>query len=533
MEKLHGLDTSLLQFLKRRESYPHKPSEVRHIQTHISHVFMVPPYVYKIKKPVNFEFLDYSTLEKRKKLCHREVELNRRLCDGVYLKVVAIAKNDDTYQFVEEDERPESTVEYAVKMNQLDEEYFLHTYIDEGTLTKEHLDRVADKLAAFYLDQEPNPKIEKWGQIENIRVNTDENFNQTKDFVGKTIDENAYAAIKHFTNAYFEKNEELFKRRIKTRRIVDGHGDLHLEHIHITPEQVRIYDCIEFNDRFRYGDLAADLAYLAMDLDFNDCWQEEHYFINRMSAKLEDPDLLQIIDFYKCYRAYVKGKVKSMQSVEEEVEPEDRKKAASLASRYFYLSLRYAMIGSKPSVIIFMGRVGTGKSTLAEYLKERLNVEYFSSDRIRKTLAGVPLTQRVSEEERDSLYSSEMSKRTYDTLMDRAVQSVTNGKSVILDATFSRKEGRKKLVRALDEQDVDYCFIEIQASDETIKERLESRQNKKVVSDARLEDFDKLNQNYTPPQEIPEEHSLAVNSEQSIKKTIGKVYLALTDRNIN
>lgn len=533
MEKSHGLDATLLQFFKRSESYPHKPKEVRHIQTHISHVFMVPPYVYKIKKPVNFDFLDYSTLEKRQTFCHREVELNRRLCDGVYLGVVAIAKKGDTYQFVAEDEAPESVVEYAVKMKQLADEYFLHTYIDRGTLKKEHLDRVADKLAAFYLEQTSDPQIEKWGRIENIRVNTDENFNQTRDFTGETIQENAYEAIKYFTNKYFEKNQELFERRIAEERIVDGHGDLHLEHIHITPERVRIYDCIEFNDRFRYGDLAADLAYLAMDLDFNDCWREGRYFVDQMSMKLDDRDLLRIIDFYKCYRAYVKGKVKSMQSVEEEVDPKDRQTAASLARRYFDLSLRYALVGSKPVVIILMGRVGTGKSTLAGYLEEKLKVEYFSSDRIRKTMAGVPLTKRVSRKERQALYSSGMSKRTYEALMDRAIQSVADGKSVILDATFSRKEGRRKLTEALDrQQQVDYCFVEVRASDKTIKERLESRQNKKAISDARLEDFDQLNERYDPPSEIPEKHLITVDSEQAIERSLGQLYRSLIKRKI-
>ncbi|MGD8428185.1 MAG: hypothetical protein PVH63_11160, partial [Balneolaceae bacterium] len=171
MKKSHGLNSDLLRFLAEAGSYPHKPEQVEHIQTHISHVFMVPPFVYKIKKPVNFGFLDYSTLKKRHEFCRREVELNRRLCDGVYLGVVAIVKENEKFKFVPENEAPDSVFEYAVKMRQLSEEHFLHSLIKEGKLDRQHLDRVADKLADFYRQQKPENEILKWGRIENVRVN--------------------------------------------------------------------------------------------------------------------------------------------------------------------------------------------------------------------------------------------------------------------------------------------------------------------------------------------------------------------------
>lgn len=533
MQKSHGLDSGLLEFLGRRESYPHHPNTVKHIQTHISHVFMVPPLVYKIKKPVDFEFLDYSSLEKRRRLCHREVELNRRLCEGVYLGVVAIVKEEGHYRFTDEN-KTKSVVEYAVRMRELSEEHFLHHYIDEGTLSSDHLDRVAKKLTDFYMNQEIDENIAKWGRIENIRVNTDENFRQTKEFIDQTIEQHTFDAIQTFTNQYYEKHDTLFAQRIEDGRIVDGHGDLHLEHIHITPDQVRIYDCIEFNDRFRYGDLAADLAYLAMDLDFNDCWQQGRYFIDRMSRELDDSDLLQIIDFYKCYRAYVKGKVKSLQSAEEEVEPEERAQAADLAGRYFNLSLRYALLGSKPVVLVFMGRVGTGKSTLAKQIAEKLNLAYFSSDCIRKEMAGVPLTKRVSSSEREKLYSAEMSEKTYDKIRKKAVQKIEEGESVILDATFSHKAGRQKLVTQLEGTNGDYCFVEIQASNKVIKDRLMARQAQEdVISDARLEDFEMLNEKYNPPCELAGDRLIEIDSERAVGESTCQLYEKLVARHIN
>lgn len=528
------LNTNLdevLDFLKKPESYPHKTDNIEHIQTHISHVFIAPPFVYKLKKPVDFGFLDYSTLEKRHELCEREVTLNRRLCEGIYIGIVSIVRQGSQLVLEPQDDSGE-VVEYAVKMRKLPEEYFLHRYIEEDRLTNEHLDRVADTLAEFYNAQNPDEEVLKWGKIEKVRYNTDENFNQTEEFIGQTIDANSFKAIRQFTNRYYEEHSDLFENRVEEKRIVDGHGDLHLDHIHITSQQVRIYDCIEFNERFRYGDLAVDLAYLAMDLDFADHWQAERYFIDQMAEKLDDPDLHRIIDFYKCYRAYVKGKVKSLQSTEEEVSKEERKEAAELARRYFNLALRYALLGSQPAALLFMGRVGTGKSTLSEHFADKLNIDRFSSDIIRKTIAGLPLKKRTPESQRDELYTYEMSRKTYGKLLEEAENKVKQGRSVILDATFSNKEDRIQLAERLEDIGCNYLFVESVASDETIIKRLKKRQKMKVVSDARHEDFEKLSGAYSPPDKIDTDHLVRVNTERPLKKTLESLYSALIEINI-
>ncbi len=527
------MDSRLITFFQKKNAYPHHPEMVEHVQTHISHVFLAPPYVYKFKKSVDFGFLDYSSLEKRKEYCHREVELNRRLSDDIYLGVVSVIEEDDSFRISDDLLQSDSVVEYAVMMKQLAEEYFLHSYLESGTLTNSHLDRVADKLAEFYNNQQPDEQVLQYGQIESIKVNTDENFEQTKAFIGKTIDSNTFRAIQYFTNKYFERRKELFERRIAQKRIVDGHGDLHLEHIHITPEKVQIYDCIEFNDRFRYGDLAADLAFLAMDLDFNNCWQEERYFIDQMAQKLDDPDLLEITDFYKCYRAYVKGKVKSLQSGEEEVPQADREKAEQTALAYFDLSLRYALLGSKPIVLIFMGGVGTGKTTLAKHFEQKFNIHRFSSDHIRKSMAGVDLQKRTPAEKRDELYTPSISEQTYQTLFDKMEQHAGKGKSVILDATFSSRMSREKLLQEFQELEVHYLFVEAKAPDEVVKSRLNQRdQQDDVVSDARLEDFEILKKRYSPPSEIADENIISIQTDQPVEETIRTLYFELADRNI-
>lgn len=523
------IDQSLLDFLNNPDSYPHVPEEVTHIQTHISHVFIAGSLVYKIKKPVNFEFLDYSTLEKRKYFCRREIELNRRLCEDVYLEVIPVSRNKE--EFILGEKEGCQVIEYAVKMKRLSEEHFLHTYIRDNTLNRQHLDRVADKLTDFYRKQEPDEHILEFGQIKNIKFNTDENFNQTEQFIGETIEKPAYNAIKVFTNKYYQQHQDLFQQRIDERRIVDGHGDLHLEHIHITPEKVRIYDCIEFNERFRYGDLASDLAYLAMDLDFNGKSKEERYFTDQMAAKLDDPDLLRIIDFYKCYRAYVKGKVKSLQSGEEEVAEEDRRKSAETAGHYFNLSLRYALLGSQPFVLIFMGQVGTGKSTLSKHLEEKLNTPRFSSDRIRKTMAGLPLYKRTPPAKRKEIYSAEISDEIYEKLFEKAEEQIKEGGSAILDATYSSRSRREDLIKMLETQKANYFFIEANASDSLIRERLKSRnKDSRVTSDARAEDFEKISGAYHPPREINPRHLVRIETNRSLPDTVEELFMKLIEK---
>ncbi len=419
-------------------------------------------------------------------------------------------------------------------MKRLDEQFFLPSFIGQGALKLRQLDRVADKLSTFYNKQEPEEDILKWGAIENVRYNTDENFSQTESFIGETIDENSFKAIRKYTNRYYDRFSFLFNRRIEEKRIVDGHGDLHLEHIHITPDKVRIYDCIEFNDRFRYGDTAADLAYLAMDLDFAGFRKEERYFLDKMAQRLNDPDLLIHVDFYKCYRAYVKGKVKSIQATEEEVGEEEREKARWKARSYFDLSLRYALLGSHPTVLMFMGRIATGKSTLAKSLSSQLNIEYFSSDRIRKSLKGLPLDERTDASQRNELYSRSMTRETYNKLSEKAREYVASQNSVILDATYSKEENRKRLVNQLNTLDASFYFIEAQAPDELITERLKERERKEgVISDARLEDFEKIDQKYQAPQEISSQNLIEIDTSQSLEESLAGLYQKLIKSNLD
>ncbi len=518
---------AVLEFLLDPCSYPHHPQRVRMLQTHSSWVFIAGEFVYKVKKPVNFGFLDFSTLEKRKHFCHREVDLNRRLCRDVYLGVVPISRRADHLVFGPGDE----VAEYAVQMRRLPDRYFMLRLLERDELGMVEIDRIVSTLERFYRTQRPGAEISAWGRVAKLRISTDENFRQTVDFLGQTISRPAFEAIRSYNTGFYRRCAPLFTKRVRERRILDCHGDLHMDHIHIEPERLTIYDCIEFNDRFRHIDVASDVAFLAMDFDFHRRPDLSRYFSTKMSVALDDSGMLRLLDFYKCYRAYVRGKVESFQQAAPGLPDAERRKIRAIARRYFRLALRYAISGSRPMVIAVMGRVASGKSTLARSLSEELGWKFFSSDRIRKELAGVSLYVRGDEKERRRLYTKTMTNKTYDALERHATHQLGQHRGVILDATFGHRRRRMELCKVLGELKVDYCFIESRASVTTMKRRLAARaRSSHEISDARLEDYAKLDQGYEPPGELPRQHFVAVKTARTIEAVLATTLKALAQR---
>lgn len=487
----------ILAFLTSPASYPHAPPEVRSIQTHISWVFIAPPFVFKVKKPVNLGFLDFSTLEKRRHFCQRELELNRRLCPDVYLEVVPINARGSDISF----QSTGKPVEYALKMKQLPSGSFLNELLGKELVAETEINRVISCLRAFYEAQVPSQEIEQWGEPERLKISTDENFAQVEAFVGKTISPAAFETIRHFTNSFYAANERLFRERMEEHRIRDCHGDLHLDHVHITPDATTIFDCVEFNDRLRFIDIANDLAFLAMDFDFEGKRELGTLFLRNASREFGDPGLLEVADFYKCYRAVVRGKVESIQTTS--TEPSAAEEHGKRAMRYFRLALRYAVAGSQPLVLVVMGTVGTGKSTVAKQLGSELDWPVLSSDRIRKTLAGVPLTERTAPDLRELVYSERMTDRTYEELLKKGLAAVAMQGGAILDATFSSRAKRDYLLHACARAGVPVQVIELEAKQDDSASRLKARdENSSEVSDARLEDVEILTAAYEPPLEL-------------------------------
>jgi uncharacterized protein len=514
----------LIGFLESPPSYPHRPADVRVIQTHISWVFIASPFVFKVKKPLNLGFLDFSTLEKRRHFCQRELELNRRLAPEIYLDVVPIYKTDSGFSFKADGQ----ITEYAVKMRELPHGGFLSELLVKGLVGATEVSRVISTLHRFYESEIPTPEIEEWGTPEKLKISTDENFAQVKPFVGKTISPAAFEAIRHYTNQFCIANKKLFFERIQQHRILDCHGDLHLDHIHLTPEATTIFDCIEFNDRFRFIDIANDLAFLAMDFDFEGRRDLGNLLLRNAVREFGDDGLLKIADFYKCYRAFVRGKVESIQAFEPETtKPEEY---AKHAIRYFRLALRYAVAGSRRLMLVVMGRVGTGKTSVARELGRELDWPVFSSDEIRKTLVGIPLTERTPQERRHEVYSPQMTKRTYQKLLDNSVAAVATRAGIILDATFSTRALRQFLCERCVEANVRLQTVELDVDPEETRKRLKTRDHKIAeISDARLDDVEKLNAAYEPPSELAPD-LIRISATGPVADTVKAVLLQLAEK---
>jgi aminoglycoside phosphotransferase family enzyme len=322
--------------LLKSQAYPHKPQKVELVQTQMSFIFLTGEYVYKIKKPVNLGYLDYTTLEKRHFFCHQELELNRRLCPDAYLAVVPIVEEKGELRI----ERQGKAIEYAVKIKQLPQNRMMDVLLPRGQVTLEMVARVAEKLMVFHQKAETSQKIAAFGRLDVIRQNTDENFAQTEKYIGLTIPKAKYERIKGYTDNFIKSNAGLFDKRVREGKIRDCHGDLHAAHVCFT-DDICIYDCIEFNDRFRYSDVASELAFLAMDLDRYQQAGLSRHLVNTYVELGRDEELLKLLNFYKCYRAYVRGKVESFKLDDPYIPEEEKAKALTAAQSYFELAESY------------------------------------------------------------------------------------------------------------------------------------------------------------------------------------------------
>jgi len=328
----------IIEDLQHPEALPDKTGSVTVIQTHISIVFVGDAFVYKVKKPVNFGFLDFETLEKRRYYCHREVELNSRLSKDLYLGVLPVTLQGTAHTLRK---TGGEAVEYAVRMKRIPDEKLMKSVFAKNAVTDSHLKQIAEVVARFHGSAERSPEIDAFGTAERFRVNTDENFDQVARYIGITITEQQFRALKAWTENFYQSNRGLFLDRIAQGRIRDCHGDLHMEHICLT-EDLPIFDCIEFNDRFRYSDTIADIAFLLMDLEYHggDALARTLWTYYKDLAR-EGDEVDPLLTFYKVYRAFVRGKVNGFQVDDAAIGEKEKEAAVARAKEYFELATSY------------------------------------------------------------------------------------------------------------------------------------------------------------------------------------------------
>jgi hypothetical protein len=444
-----------------------------------------------LKKPVDFGFLDYTSLEKRRRACEAEVSLNRRLCPGIYLKVQPV---------VEVDGRPRLSdagriIDYGVLMKRLPDDRMLDKMVANHVVTEAIIDRIVERLSDFHRDARRGPDVDLYGSPELIRHNWEENFTQTAPYLGCTITASDFALIRHWISARFVAFDELLRKRVRDGAICDGHGDLRSESICIT-DGICIFDCIEFNERFRCGDVASEVAFLAMDLDARGRPDLGYYFSECYEARASDGELFTLLPFYRCYRAFVRGKVLSFRLDQPEFNDAQQRDAVLRAKNYFSLARRYATPLNNETVIAVIGLSGTGKTSLARAIAGELGLRVVSSDATRKSLFG---DTKESFEYGEGIYNTEANDLTYKTLIDKGRAFLKEAGGVILDATFQRAADRTAAQDMADELGANWRIIECQLSPDLVRSRLDERGvQRDGLSDATWETYLRQRQSFEP-----------------------------------
>ncbi len=479
--------------------YPEGTTRVDVVQTHISYIFLTDHHAYKVKKPVNFGFLDYTSREQRRTMCEREVALNRRLCPDTYLGVVDIVDGDGRLTIGGSG----APIEHAVRMLRLPAERMLRSVLDRGEGNGAIFSEIAGTLATFHGAAETTPEIQAMKGLAGVTFNCEENFEQTERYVGTLLPGELFELIRTSTRLFLRRRASLFEERARRGRVRDGHGDLHLDSICVT-DPIRIFDCIEFNERFRYQDVAEEVAFLAMDLEFHGYPSYAAAFVDAYVADSGDAELRELLDFYKAYRAYVRAKVSSFQTDDPRIGDAEKAHLRATATRYYELAGRYARAFNPQLLVMTCGLTGSGKSTVARRLGERFALEVVRSDVVRKELLGLDPYERKWDAFGAGAYTREITERTYRVMAERAEALLATGASVVLDGCFTLRSQREAAVELARRSGVPLLVLECQAPESVVRERLEGRANKgRAVSDGRWEIYHRQAASFEPPAEVP------------------------------
>ncbi|NJM71645.1 MAG: AAA family ATPase [Scytonema sp. RU_4_4] len=458
----------LIQQMLQPEFYPHQVKEpIQLVQTHISYVLLTGDYAYKVKKPMNFGFLDFSTLEKRGHFCQEELRLNQRGAAELYLEVFPVTQVGEQYKLGGTGE----PVEYVLKMLQFPQETLFSKMFEQGQLNEGLVEELG-RVVAEYHDTKTvtNDYIRSFGEVEQVRAAFDENYEQTEKYIGGPQTQKQFEETKQDTDKFFAEHGELFKKRIQNNYIRECHGDLHLGNICLWKDKIWLFDCIEFNELFRFVDVMFDVAYAVMDLEGQQRPDLSNAYLNTYLEVTGDWEGLQVLPIYLSRQSYVRAKVTSFllddPSVPSSVKEEVTKKAAN----YYKQAWEY----TKPRqgrLILMSGLSGSGKSTTARHLARQVGAIHVRSDAVRKHLAGIPLMERGG----DDLYTDEMTQKTYARLLELGILLAKEGYVVILDAKYDRQHLREEAIAAAVEHQLPLQIISCTAPSEVLQQRLNDR----------------------------------------------------------
>jgi len=514
----------ILKSLMKPDAYPEPTSRVELVQTHVSYIFLTDSHAYKVKKPVDFGFLNFSSIDRRRFYCNEEVRLNRRLCTDVYEGVVELRETPAGAAF----HGTGPVIDYAVKMRRLPADGMLDRLVDTGQASSVLIRRVASIIARFHRDAATSPAISDYGRLERIMYNWQENFEQTVPFEGSTLPAPERMAIKEWIEGFAADNSDLFQMRVDSGLIRECDGDIHLENICVDGNEICIFDCIEFNERFRCSDTAADIAFLLMDLDYHGRHDLAEAALDEYLAVSNDREAVALIDFYRIYRAFVRGKVESFRMNDVGIAPEERSVARLRAIRYFRLARGYLERRVLPSTLfITCGLMGSGKSTLAGQLAFELGLPVRSSDETRKQRAGLPADQPNRDGFGQGLYSSPVTDETYADLLRWADGQLINRQSIIIDAAFIDKNRRRPFADLARRHSACFCILYLTCGEQETRRRLQQREtDSSSISDGRNELLADQSRLFEPP-DSTEGMLLTLNSTHPAEELTSEIYRGL------
>lgn len=456
----------LLAALQNPAIYAHPVDHVEMLETHISWVLLCGDYAYKIKKPLDLGFLNFSTLEKRRYYCQEELRLNTRLALEIYLAVVAITGSLKHPAI----DAPGPVIDYAVKMRRFEQQNLFINRLRAGTLTTGLLDQLALLVANFH-GQSPSAGLDTpFGTPETILTPVMENFQQ----IGEAVDPSTQSRLEWLQQWSTAKHRSLtavFLQRRKAGHIRECHGDLHLGNIVAFRGQATPFDGIEFNASLRWIDVISDMAFLVMDLDDHHRSDLAFRVLNAYLERTGDYAGLVLLRFYLVYRALVRAKVAGIRLQQAGETPE----LVTELRNYLDLANAYSK-PPEPRLILCHGLSGSGKTTVSQKLLEALPAIRIRSDVERKRLHRLQPEQRSESGLDQGLYAEQATHRTYSRLMQLAGTVIDAGFSVIVDATFLRQKQRRPFIEMAREKRIPLHIVHCQASINTLQQRIVKRE---------------------------------------------------------
>ncbi len=446
--------------------------EAEVIQTHISVVFLAGKRAIKVKKPLRlWGFLDYGTVEARRRMCAAEVELNRRLAPDIYKGVVEITRDADGLHVGGDGE----VVEHAVEMVRLPAGATMLDRLQAGALTEDDLDRAGRRLAEFHAAHRLEPDEAEGGSPSALARILRRNMQASNAGVPEPFPAAVHDGLHTRLVRLLWRNRKHIRRRAEEGRMADGHGDIRLEHVLRYQGRTAIIDCCEFAARLRHIDPLSDAAFLGMDLTANGRPDLSAVFERSYLEHSGDPDAARLLPLYRGYRAHVRAMVNVQAWLRPEVPDEQKEHQLQAAKRMLTLAWTYARTGAVPPVILMRGPAGVGKSWLGTRIAPWLGADILRSDVIRKELLGLDPTWRPDAEEKTYVYGTPMHERTYGALLDRAREAVRSGRAVLLDATYLKRFTRDHVRSMAAEEGAPFAILDITCDPEVVRQRLIER----------------------------------------------------------